>query len=187
MCGLVDATTPVVTWWVPPGAAPAPADPGELAQQAVGQLRLATAEIQTAPQTPDHSYVGVENWLWVPRSQWTTLTKTVSVGGTSVTVTARPDRVVWEMGTAPTTCYSPGRAWRPGMTDAAETTCGYTYSVTSGSQPGDAFDLAAQIHYQVDWTCAGTCTSDTGSLGLVEAPAGTGSLQVLQRQTVVVQ
>lgn len=170
MCALIDDTAPMVTWWVPPGAAPAPVDPGELAQQAVGLLPLETAEVQTAPQSPDRSYVGVENWLWVPSSQWTTLTKTVSAGGTSVTVTARPDRVVWDMGPATTTCFSAGLAWASGMTDAAETTCGFTYSVTSRSQP----DLSARIQYQVDWTCAGCAPVTPGVSGWSRHPLGAG-------------
>ncbi len=187
MCALLVDSDPVVMFWLPPGAEPGLADPGVLAQQAMGLLPLQTANVHTAPKHPAHTYVGVENWLWVPDSQWTTLTKTVTAGGTSVTVTARPDRVVWDIGPATKTCYVPGRAWHSGMTDAATTTCGYTYEVTSRSASNGAFALSATIQYQVDWVCVGACTSGSGSLGLVDAPAGVGRMQVLQRQTVVVQ
>ena len=108
-------------------------------------------------------------------------------GDTSVKVTATPDRVLWDMGLATKTCYDPGRAWRKGMTDAAKTTCGYTYRVTSESEPGVVFELEARIAYQVRWVCSGACTSTSGTLGLVDAPAGTGAMRVLQRQTVVVE
>lgn len=189
MCGLItDGVDPVVMFWVPPGSGPgALPDPGELAQEAVGLLPLETAEVRTAPQNPARSYVGVENWLWVPESQWAILTETVTAGDTSVTVTAEPDRVLWDMGPGAKSCYDPGRVWESGMTDEAATTCGYTYVVTSQSAPDGAFALAATIRYQVDWVCTGACTSSTGTLGLVDAPAGTGALRVLQRQTVVVQ
>ncbi len=173
--------------WVPPGNRPGPPDPGRLAQDAIGSLRLATAEVHMAPQAPAHSYVGVENWLWVPRAQWATLSKTVTAGATSVTVTAKPARVVWSMGPASRTCYDPGRVWRDGMGDAATTSCGYTYAVTSDTAPGRAFTVRARIGYQVDWVCNGWCLKGAGTLGLVQAPAGNGSLRVLQRQTVVVQ
>lgn len=73
------------------------------------------------------------------------------------------------------------------MTDAASTDCGYTYTVTSDSQPGQVFAVSGRIAYQVDWTCAGACTSHAGTLGLVNGPAGVGRLRVLQRQTVVVR
>lgn len=188
MCALiVDSVDPPNVFWVPPGEAPGLPDPEELAQSAVGLLPLVTAQVRTAPLDPDPTYVGVENWLWVPESQWATLTKTVTAGDTSVTVTAEPDRVLWEMGPETKTCYGAGREWRSGMSDAATTTCGYTYAVTSASQPDGAFALSAAIRYQVDWVCTGACTSSTGTLGLVDAPAGTGALQVMQRQTVVVQ
>jgi hypothetical protein len=173
--------------WVAPGAAPGPPDPAQMASDALGLLRLPAAEVHTAPQAPDHTYIGIENWLWVPSSQWATLTKTVTAGATQVTVTAVPDRIVWDMGPASTTCYGPGVEWRVGMTDAARTSCGFTYAHTSDSEPGGAFSVSATVQYGVDWVCSGACTSNAGTLGLIDAPAGTGTLTVLQRQTVVVQ
>lgn len=188
MCALITDASPVMTWWAPPGAEVVPLpDPGELAQEALGRLPLAAASVQTAPLSPSPSYVGVENWLWVPQSQWERLSETVTAGSTSVTVTAEPDHVVWDVGPGSKTCYDPGRVWSTGMTDDAVTSCGYTYAATSASEPGGAFAISATIRYQVDWVCSGACTSSSGSLGLVDAPAGTGSLRVLQRQTVVVQ
>jgi len=173
--------------WLAPGQEPGPPDPGQLASVAVGVMPLARADVRTAPQTPDHTYIGVENWLWVPRSQWKTLAKTVTAGGTSVTVRATPRQVVWNMGPAKTRCYSAGVAWRSGMTDAANTSCGYTYESSSASEPNGVFAIAATIRYDVEWTCRGACSSASGTLGLVDAPAGAGALRVLQRQTVVVR
>lgn len=176
--------------WMPPGdapAAPAPPDPGQLAVTAMGEIALATAHVHTAPQAPDHTYVRVENWLWVPPAQWATLHKTVTAGATSVTVTARPTRVSWDLGEGTTTCDSPGRAWRSGLGDRARTSCGYTFTSTSDSAPGGVYPISASIGYQVDWTCSGACTTAGGTLGLIDAPAGQGALRVLQRQTVVVQ
>ena len=188
MCALiVDGVDPVVIFWVPPGTEPGLPDPGQLALHVMGRLPLRTADVHTAPQNPARTYVGVENWLWVPESQWATLTKTVTAGGTSVTVTARPDRVVWDMGPETKTCYAQGREWQAGMTDDATTTCGYAYTVTSDSAPDGAFALSARIQYEVDWVCTGACTSNAGTLGLIDAPAGAGTLRVLQRQTVVVR
>ena len=173
--------------WLAPGLEPGPPDPGQLAAVAVGVMHLATAEVNTAPQPPDHTYIGIENWLWLPQAQWVTLSKTVTAGGTSVTVTAAPSRVLWDMGPTTKTCYASGTEWQVGMTDAAHTNCGYTYAMTSGDEPDGQFSIAATIRYQVDWTCTGACTVNSGTLGLVDAPAGSGSMRVLQRQTVVVR
>ena len=189
MCALVtDPLGEPTLFWVAPGAAPTPLpDPGDLAQQALGQLRLETAQVHTAPLNPDASIVGVEVWMWVPPAQWQTLTKTVTAGSTSVTVTAAPDHVTWDMGPTARPCFGPGRKWRNGMSDDASTDCGFTYTDTSKDQPDGKFGLSAQIAYAVNWSCSGACTSGSGSLGQVNAPAGTGELEVLQRQTVVVR
>jgi hypothetical protein len=189
MCALIDDTTPVTLFWVPPGgpiAAPPP-DPGELARSAVSMLRLVRAVVRVAPAYPAPAIVGVENWLWLPGSQWRVLTKTVRAGGTAVRVTASPDRVVWEMGPGSTTCFGAGRQWVDGMGDGAVTRCGYTYDRTSTHEPGGEFEVTARIVYHVDWSCSGVCTSAAGTLGLIDAPAGVGRVRVVQRQTVVVE
>jgi hypothetical protein len=183
-----DGLTPDTLFWVPPGAAAAPLpDPGALAQRALGQLVLETAEVQTAPKAPDASIVGVEVWTWVPSPQWRALSKTVTAGATSVTVRAAPSVVTWDMGPASHACAGPGRAWTRTLGGSARTTCGFTYAQTSKDQPGGSFPVSAQITYDVDWTCAGACLAAAGTLGQVQAPPGTGSIRVDQRQTVVTQ
>jgi hypothetical protein len=190
MCALVDDTTPETLFWVPaggPAAVAPPPDPGELARSAVSTLRLARADVQVAPAYPNPAIVGIENWLWLPGSQWQALIKTVRAGGTAVTVTATPVRVVWDMGPGETTCFDAGRRWVDGMGDGAVTRCGYTYDRTSTHEPGGVFEVTARIVYDVHWACAGVCTADAGALGLIDAPAGIGTVRVVQRQTVVVR
>lgn len=173
--------------WTAPGEEPGPPTPEQLATTALDQLPLAQAEVHTAPAPPAATYVGVENWLWVPEDQWRTLTKSVNAGATTVTVTAAPSQIVWDLGPASITCYGPGKSWEQGMSDAATTTCGYTYETSSVDQPDGSFAISATIRYQVTWTCAGACSTAGGDLGLVDAPGGTSTLRVLQRQTVVVR
>jgi hypothetical protein len=173
--------------WTAPGQAPAPPSPEELAANALGLMHLLRADVRTAPAPPEETYVGVENWLWVPSGQWRTLTKSVNARATTVTVTAAPSQIVWDLGPASTTCNGPGKPWEQGMSDSATTTCGYTYETSSVDQPDESFAISATIRYQVTWTCAGACPTTGGDLGLVDAPAGTSTLRVLQRQTVVVR
>ncbi|MEO7625659.1 MAG: hypothetical protein ABIS91_05255, partial [Nocardioides sp.] len=141
----------------------------------------------TAPQTPAATYVGIENWLWIPATQWGRLSKSVAAGPTTVTVTAAPSAVVWVAGSKSVTCPGPGAAWTAGMTDAAATTCSIKFQQTSVGQPDEVFAVTAVIRYHVTWSCTGTCSTASGDLGMVDAPAGTGEMAVLQRQTVVVQ
>jgi hypothetical protein len=116
------------------------------------------------------------------------LTKTVRAGATAVTATAVPNLVTWNMGDGSQAfqCGDAGRPWESSYTDAAQTDCGYTYRTLSTGQPGGVFHITATISYFVTWTCSGACTSSNGTLGLVAAPAGNGSIRSLQRQTVVV-
>lgn len=172
--------------WLPPGAQPGPPTPDQLAQTALGQLPLAKADLHMAPEAPEPSYVRVENWLWIPESQWSVLTKSVSAGGTTVTVIAEPSAVVWSAGPKVVTCPGPGRPWAKGMSDAATTTCGVTFDRASSREQGGVFRLAAVIRYGVTWTCTGACTTASGDLGSVDSPASIGQIRVLQRQTVVV-
>ena len=150
-------------------------------------MPLAKAEVRTAPEAPAATYIGVENWLWIPDGQWATLHKSVTAGATTVTVTAAPAEVTWNLGPETITCHGPGQAWVKGMTDAASTTCSVTYQETSVDEPDGSFAISATIRYHVTWACRGACPTTGGDLGLVDAPAGAGSMTVLQRQTVVVQ
>ena len=180
----------------PAGVVPPVLSPRVLAAKALGLLQLGTAQVHTAPSYPDREIVGAEVWMWVPGDQWRTLTKSVSAGGTTVTVHARPDYVAWRMGEkahagdvvdAVKRCYTPGLVWRRGMTDAATTPCGYTYRTTSQDEPGGLFHPAAAITYSVDWTCTGACPEQSGTLGEVDGPQGRTRLESVQRQTVVTQ
>jgi hypothetical protein len=180
-------TCNVQTIWTAPGHEPAPPTPEQLASTALGLIPLAQADVHTAPAAPAATYVGVENWLWVPNGQWRTLTKSVSAGATTVTVTAAPSQIVWNLGPTSIRCYDPGRPWDHGMSDAATTTCGYTYKASSAGRPDGRFSISATIRYQVTWTCTGACPTTGGDLGLVDAPAGSSTMRVLQRQTVVVR
>ncbi len=173
--------------WTAPGEEPTPPTPEELATIALGQLPLAQADVHTAPGAPAPTYVGVDNWLWIPEGQWSTLTKSVTAGGTTVTVTATPSQADWNLGPETVTCHGPGTLWVKGMTDAASTNCSFTYQDSSVDEPGGSYGITTTIRYQVTWACTGSCPTSGGDLGLIDAPAGAGTMTVLQRQTVVVQ
>ena len=174
-------------FFVPNGEAPVVLiDPSILAQRALDQMQLATPDVQTAPQPPDMTYVGLETWLWMGPGQWDTLELTVTAGATSVTVTAAPARATWDLATGSTTCTSPGRAWVDGMSSAAQTDCSYTWLQTSDGQPEDAFPISSTLTYQVDWTCSGACLTSSGTLGEVDGLPGGAAIRVGERQSVVI-
>jgi hypothetical protein len=177
-------------FWVAPGAAaPAPVlvDPGVLAERALNQLQLARPSIRMAPQPPLQTYVGLETWLWMDPAQWRALDLTVTAGPTAVTVTAEPVRAVWDLTEGSTTCGSAGRAWVEGMGDEEQTDCSYTFTQISAGETSDAFPVTSTLMYQVDWTCAGGCLEDAGTLGEVSGLPGAAGIRVGERQSVVVR
>jgi hypothetical protein len=170
--------------WLPTGAAPV--DPAVLARQALNRMPLAAPQIHMAPQPPLMTYVGLETWLWMDGGQWSTLTGGASAGGISVSVVARPVKVTWDLTAGSTSCTSAGRPWLRGMSSSAQTDCSYTFQKVSDFQPGDEFPVTATIKYLVDWTCAGACSTGSGSLGQVDGPTSSSAIRVGERQSVVV-
>ena len=166
--------------FVPDGEA-APPDPAEMARRALDEMRLTVPEIHTAPAAPDRTYVGLETWLWIPQAQWTTLTKSVSAGSTTVTVTAEPSNVVWNMGAGSTSCGDAGRPWRAGMSSSETTTCQFVYDRMSDGGP---FPILATMSFRASWTCEGACLAAAGSLGDVDGLPGRATMAVGERQTV---
>ena len=179
-------------FWVAPGeaaaaAAPVLVDPAVLAQRALDQLQLARPSIHMAPQPPLQTYVGLETWLWMDPGQWAPLDLTVTAGPTAVTVTAQPVRAVWDLTEGSTACTSAGRAWVKGMGDGEQTDCSYTFTHISGGEPDDEFAVTSTLIYEVDWTCAGGCLEDGGTLGEVPGLPGAAAIRVGERQSVVVR
>jgi hypothetical protein len=174
-------------FWVPAGETPALIDPTVLAQRALDRMQLATPSIHMAPESPAMTYVGLDTWLWMDRSQFGRLQMTVRAGGTSVTVSAEPVRAWWDMGDGDgTSCPSAGRPWVAGMTSVERTDCSYAYQRVSDFEPNRVFPVAVNLVYQVDWTCSGACLTASGSLGEVDGPTANGSIRVGERQSVVI-
>lgn len=180
-------------FYVPQGQNAVP-DARTIALNAVHQVPFVRAEVQTAPAGRP-TYVHLENWLWVPAGQWRTVQARASVGVTTVTVTAEPSHIVWDMGDGNTkVCRSAGRAWVTGMRDSATTACGYAYDSISvrnkagGYDPDGRFEVAARFYYDVRWTCTGICSAPGGSLGEYSGPLSAPTpVEVRQRQTVVMR
>jgi hypothetical protein len=180
---MINVGSPVF-FWVPPGQIPALVDPRVLAQRALDQMSLAVPEIGMAPQAPQRTTVGLETWLWVPDGQMGSMSHTVTAGPTSVTATARPTRVDWDLTEGATSCFSAGREWIPGSSGLT-TDCSYTFTTLSADQPDGTYAVSATIAYEVTWTCTGVCLSDGGDLGEAPSPTSNTGIEVIERQTVV--
>ena len=164
----------------PPAGAPNTLSPAEAAAELIKTFRLRGIDIGMAPDpggADPKSYVGVPIWMWVADPQPLTYgpyTKTATLGGVTITATARVTTIRWDMGDGHTvTCASKGTAYTTsyGVTDSP--TCGYRYMKTSG---GGTYTVTATSQWVVEWTGGGA----NGQQALTTASATAVRIQELQ-------
>jgi hypothetical protein len=163
---------------------PRRADPRAMADRAEQYLPLPAPQISTSPAADHLLVVGLPTWLWVDPSSWKPLSSTVSVTGVTVTVTAVPERVVWQTGDGQTVvCRGPSRAYDPAIPDEQQSTdCSHVYRQTSETAPGHAFQLTATTEWRVSWTVSGA--TGGGDLGVVRRTSAPVPVRVGEVQTV---
>lgn len=180
----VDNGSPLYFWMA---VADPPADGESIARGVLSSMPLVRPGLNLAPTPPQMTYVGLDTWLWIDRGQWVEVSDTTSVSSASVRVVATPRRVEWDLGEGTTTCASQGQEWVRGSRSTATTDCSYAFTRVSDFEEDATFPVSAVLTYGVAWTCTGNCISPGGSLGEVSGPAGTSSIRVGERQSVVVR
>ena len=138
--------------WVPKPAA----TPRDVAQEAVKAIHLPSPTLHMSPGA-DLQWVNFPTFLWTDGAAWHSLSATASVPGISVSATAMPVRLKWEMGDGSiVTCTGPGTPF----TDATPATasspdCGHVYRRASDSEPSGRFTVQATETWRVTWTGGG--------------------------------
>ncbi|MBK8458812.1 MAG: hypothetical protein IPL43_00165 [Micropruina sp.] len=112
-----------VLWlWTDPGV-----NAEQVARTLLARMRLQPIEMGLTPKGADPvALVGLPVWLWVDdpaRLTWGP--SSISAGGMSLT--ARVEAVVWEMGDGTTIRCGRGTVWRPGLGASPSPTCGHVY------------------------------------------------------------
>ncbi|MBF0816277.1 hypothetical protein E4U02_07625 [Microbacterium paludicola] len=123
-------------------------------------FQLRGIDIGMAPEVnPDwghrRSYVGIPVWLWVENPQpltWGPYSETATLGGQTITATARVSSAVWNMGDGRTFACGAGTAYNEGYGLADSPTCGHRYLQTSENQPGDRYRVSATTYWVIEWT-----------------------------------
>jgi len=151
----------------------APADPGDLAEEALDRTPLPEPTIAMAPRPENPQLVNLATFLWVPADQWRPLTASATAGPVTSTVTATPKRVIWDMGQGDRViCDGPGLPYDPTLSDAANpSTCRFTYRRSSAGQPGQAFTVTATVEWETTWTVTGAAGG--GGLGTLSRSSST--------------
>lgn len=170
----------------PPGAPPV--DPVVVAWRAIASLDLQAIDIQIAPaplsaDTESMGLVGLPVWLWTEETAttWGPTTASASDGPVSVTVTARVDRVEWNMddGTV-VTCETSGTSFDPaihGVEDRSQD-CGHVYQRVSRETSG-AYTVTATSYWVAEWSSG----AESGSIPFdftASEQIRIGELQVLR-------
>lgn len=160
-----------------------PANPGDLAEEALDRTPLPEPTIGMAPRPEIPQLVNLPTFLWVPADQWKPFTASASAGPVTSTVTATPKRVVWDMGQGDkVTCDGPGLPYDPTLSDDANpSTCRYTFRRSSAGQPGQAFTVTATVEWDTTWTVTGAAGG--GGLGTVSRSSST-SITVAELQAL---
>ncbi len=99
--------------------------------------------------------------MWV--DNWSPVTASASEAGLTVTVTARPRSVRWEMGDGSTVACGAGRPWNPRLREEDQSSdCTHTYTASSAHQPRLLYRASATMSWDVGWTAT---NGESGALG----------------------
>jgi hypothetical protein len=135
---------------------PSALDAQQLAQRAEQALVMPRPAVEMSPEPDVAQLTGLPVWLWLEPGAWAPKSVTLSANGVTVTATATPQRVVWNMGDGSTvTCAGAGTPFpehSSGDAMAPSPTCGHTFHRTSEMEPGGAFHVTATVVWRVDWT-----------------------------------
>lgn len=173
----------------PTGAAAV--DPAQVAQTILDGMSRDPVQIGLAPrpleQNPDSmGVVGAPVWMWIANQRpttWGPLEESATVGGITVTVTARVEDVVWDMGDGGSKrCTSPGHAYRESIGVRESPSCGYRYERTSRNEPGTAYAVSATTNWTAEWSAS---TGVSGTLD-VEPLTSTVHARIGERQLIEV-
>jgi len=170
-----------------PAAAP-PSRPSALllAQRAYGLMVLPKPTLGRSPDPTlewrgyAFTYVNLWTWFWTDPATFAPRSQTVTAGGISATVTARPTGLVFDPGNGdePVSCIGPGRPWEDSdRNDEPDTGCGYKYPHVTADGP-----VTATVGIEWDVTWVGS-NGQSGALAPLVTEVSQ-QLNVLQIQTV---
>ncbi|RLP91549.1 hypothetical protein EAD89_11410 [Micromonospora sp. BL4] len=137
----------------PPPGFGAPPDPEELARRALASIKLLPARLKVAPRkNVGPGLVGLPVWMWATpsTSYFGPLRASASDRGLTVSIEAKVDRIVWDMGNGEkVTCTGAGTPYDPNGRRAGRTSpdCGYD----NGYPEAGTYRVGATTYWTVRW------------------------------------
>lgn len=169
-------------WWEGPAGQAGTATPEQAARQVVAQMRLEGIEMGMVPRSLEEDSramgaVGMPTWMWVANPEdplaWGPYTVTEEVEGLSVTATARPRNVTWDMGNGDwVVCTTAGTEYQKAYGKQPSPDCGYEYQRTG------AYTVTALTTWDVEWS-AGDGSGTLQTVTRSAQPVRIGDLQAV--------
>ena len=165
--GVVSLPPPPAGPRTPRPGRPAAANPAVIAASLSSQLVLLAGRIAASPSARMAGLTGAASWFWLepmPVSH----SLSVSLGGESVTVTARASSVQWVFGDGAQLAAGPGVQYRPGAVPPGailhtyKTRClpgdqGHDPNVLSSCGP-NGYKVQALVQWEIGYTASGPVT-----------------------------
>jgi hypothetical protein len=154
-----------------------------IAHRAYTELDLPLPSPRPSPPPDAPTLVGLPVWLWLDAAAWVPVETTAGAGGVTVTLSAEPTEIHWDMGDGTSfTCDGPGTPWTdrdPGR--SATGSCRHVYRYVSADRPGGTYAVTATVTWTVTWSAS---TGESGELPATSR-SSTVELEVRQRQAVI--
>ncbi len=150
--------------------------PADLAVRARNELALLYPEPRTSPAISLSQIPGIDTWMWVDAALWEPIVATAGIPGLSVSATATPQTMTWDMGDGTVvTCDGPGTPYDDSRPEADQSTdCSHVY------QSRGAYTATATITWSISWS-----SSDGDGGELADASRSTQfAMTVIERQAI---
>ncbi|MCO1595700.1 hypothetical protein M8C17_11045 [Micromonospora sp. RHAY321] len=165
----------------PPPGYGAPPDPEELARRALASIKLLPARLRVAPRkSVGPGLVGLPVWMWATPSAnyFGPLHASASDRDVTVSIEAKVDRIVWDMGNGETVpCDGPGTPYDAKGSHAGQPSpdCGYD----KGYPKAGTYRVGATTYWTVTWRGGG----ESGEIPQTRT-SGTVPIQINELQVV---
>ncbi|MFI5840186.1 hypothetical protein ACIA8K_10825 [Catenuloplanes sp. NPDC051500] len=157
-------------------------DPAEIAAQILATISFPRPQIELAPA--NSGVLGLPVWMRISNAAgWQEVTKTATITGLTVSVTATPSRAEWVMGDGNTVvCRARGNQWTSGSGSSPSPTCGYpmTGNNLAGYRAAGTYAISVSTFWEVAWVAG----AENGVLPGVQSPVNQANYIVNELQVV---
>ncbi len=178
-CTTIDRMMPGYYVFIPNGGEEV--DVRAIAERLRAEMPVNPVEIGIVPEPGPESVglVGLPTWMWVADpgpTTWGPQSRSLTVGGITVTLQARVETIRWSMGDgAVVSCSSPGTPYEDRFGSADSPTCGHRYT-KQGTYP-----VTATAYWTAEWSAT---TGESGSFAwqmVSETSINVGEAQALNQ------